>query len=248
MKNKIFALLLVFSLILCSWVSVFAEENISVVVDGQNITFDVAPRLIGGRTMVPLRAIFEALGAEVTWDDATQTVMAYNEAYIVKCTIGSNTIYVNNVAKEIDVAPMEINSRTLVPVRFIAEAFGCDVQWNASTMTVTVTSSPVDYTKIEQGENSSFYPRTTIPTYTSIAGTPLRSSNEKDNVIFYTYPYDYDKQLEYIDALKSCGWSFVDYDESKNESITCYLEKGTEFIGISYVVFLDELWIITANN
>ena len=139
---------------------------------------------------------------------------------------------------------MEINSRTLVPVRFIAEAFGCDVWWDASTMTVTVTSSPVDYTQVEQGEISC-YPGTTIPTYTSIAGTPLRSSNEKDNVIFYIYPYDYDKQLAYIDALKACGWSFVDYDESKNESITCYMEKGSEFIGISYVVFLNELWIIT---
>ena len=93
MKNIILSLILVFSVILGSS-SVIAKENISVTVDGQNIAFDVAPRLIGGRTMVPLRAIFEALGAEVTWNDSTQTVMAYNEAYIVKCSIGSNTIYI----------------------------------------------------------------------------------------------------------------------------------------------------------
>ena len=76
----------------------------------------------------------------------------------------------------------------------------------------------------------------------------MRSSKEAEKVIFYIYPYDYDKQLEYIEALKSYCWSFVDYEESEFGSIACYLEKGIEIIGISYVSILNELWIITANN
>ncbi len=99
--------------------------------------------------MVPLRAIFEALGAEVNWDEKSQTITAYNELTIVKCTIGDNTMHVNNVEKTIDVPPMIIDARTLVPVRFVAESFDCDVSWSPETMTVSVTTKPIDYTKVE---------------------------------------------------------------------------------------------------
>ena len=77
-----------------------AEENsINVILDGNQIEFDVEPMLIGGRTMVPLRAIFEALGATVLWDEATKTVSAYNEAYYVKATIDNRDMYVNGQAR-----------------------------------------------------------------------------------------------------------------------------------------------------
>lgn len=99
-----FTITLVLAFSLCTGISVSAENPVTVTVDGQTINFDVQPRLIGGRTMVPLRAIFEALGATVKWDEETQTVTAYNEVYIVKCTIDSNTMYINNEAKTIDVA------------------------------------------------------------------------------------------------------------------------------------------------
>ena len=103
--------------------------------------------------MVPLRAIFEALGATVNWDETTKTVTAYNEISVVKCTIGNNTMYVNNVAKAIDVAPMIIEGRTLVPARFVAEGFNCDVRWDAEKMTVYIISKSIDYSKVEQSGN-----------------------------------------------------------------------------------------------
>lgn len=100
--------------------------------------------------MVPLRAIFEGLGTTVEWNDSTQTVTAYNETTIVKATIGEYTMNVNGTAKSIDVPPMLVNDRTLVPARFVAEAFDCDVDWDGNTQTVYITTKEIDYSKVEQ--------------------------------------------------------------------------------------------------
>ncbi len=148
----------------------FADETVKVFVDDTQIKFDVNPRLIGGRTMVPLRAIFEALGATVEWDDATKTVTAYNEAYLVKATIGQTTMTVNNQPKEMDIAPMVIDNRTLVPARFVAEAFNCNVEWDGDTKTVDITTKKIDYKELEKDT-----PATAKPTATpkpTVAPTP----------------------------------------------------------------------------
>lgn len=128
-----------------------SSDSIKVYIDNKIVSFDVQPQLIGGRTMVPLRAIFEGLGATVEWNNSTQTVTAYNETTIVKATIGEYTMNVNGTAKSIDVPPMLVNDRTLVPARFVAEAFDCDVQWDGNTKTVYITTKEVDYSKVEQG-------------------------------------------------------------------------------------------------
>lgn len=154
-------------------VSADAQPDIAVVIDGEAIAFDVAPRLVGSRTMVPMRAIFEALGAEVNWESETQTITAYNEISVVKCTIGDNTMYINNIAKTIDVPPMIIDARTLVPVRFIAESFDCDVLWNSDTFTVSITTKPIDYTEVEQET----VPESSTPE-PSPAPTPTAPSNK----------------------------------------------------------------------
>ncbi len=124
-----------------------ASDEISVIVDGRFIEFDVSPQLVNDRTMVPLRAIFEALGATVEWDNDTQTVTATKDEVCVVATIGSKTIYVNNVRKTMDVAPIIINGRTLVPVRFVAEALDCNVEWNENTQTVEISSYNADNNK-----------------------------------------------------------------------------------------------------
>ncbi len=142
MKNirKALCILLTMILMVSSMNLAMADDDIRVKIDGEQITFDVQPQLINDRTMVPLRAIFEALGATVSWDGATQTVTAYNEEYFVKATINNKIMIVNGVSKSMDIAPMLINERTLVPARFVAEAFGCDVEWDAETKTVIISN------------------------------------------------------------------------------------------------------------
>ncbi len=92
------------------------------------------------RTMVPMRAIFEALGAEVSWEDATKTAIGIKDGVEVKITIGENLLYKNGEAIELDAVAEITNDRTMVPVRAISEAFGCTVNWNGEMKTVEITN------------------------------------------------------------------------------------------------------------
>lgn len=139
--KKVLALFI--SLVLCfsSFGSVFAsEDKIGIDIYGKEVTFDVMPVNINGRVLVPLRGIFETLGAKVTWDDATKTVLASRNGTNVKLTIDSKTAYINDKEITLDVAPGIMESRTLVPVRFVSEALGEKVDWIDSTKTVVIVS------------------------------------------------------------------------------------------------------------
>ena len=121
----------------------FAEDEgrvITVTLDGNPISFDVPPQLIEGRTMVPLRKIFEALGAEVSWDDATQTASGVKGDTTVKITINEKVLYKNGQAITLDVPAQLVNDRTLVPARAISESFEVKVDWDDATSTVILES------------------------------------------------------------------------------------------------------------
>lgn len=113
-------------------------SDISVKVSGEQIAFDQKPVLYNDRTMVPLRAIFEKLGATVTWDGETKTAIGQRGATTVKITVGSNAMYVNDARIELDVSAIVLSDRTLVPARAVAEGFGCTVGWDAAAATVIV--------------------------------------------------------------------------------------------------------------
>ena len=115
-----------------------AYKAIDVCVDEQYLYFDQEPVLENNRTLVPLRAIFEALGATVDWDGTTQTVTAKKGNVTITLQINSNTMYKNNKAIGLDVPATLRNSRTLVPVRAVSEAFDCDVDWNGKYQTVII--------------------------------------------------------------------------------------------------------------
>ena len=113
---------------------------IDLVIDGEKLELDVPPQLVEQRTLVPLRAIFEKLGATVEWDQATQTATATKGTDVVQITIDSTTAYVNGQAQTLDVPAMAIDGRTLVPVRFVSESLQADVQWIQETQTVQITT------------------------------------------------------------------------------------------------------------
>ena len=116
-----------------------ADDTIKVLLNGEAIDFaDVAPMIINDRTMVPLRAIFEALGATVEWDDATKTVTAKKGDITIKMTIGADSFTRNDEKVSLDSPATIVDSRTLVPVRAIAESFGSKVGWIAESKTVTI--------------------------------------------------------------------------------------------------------------
>lgn len=148
--KKIISLLLAVGLVLSSATLTFANENeISVYVEGQKVSFDVPPQTINDRTMVPIRAIFEVMGATVNWDNATQTAICTKDNTVVKMTLNSKTEYINDVPYEMDVAPVIVDNRTLAPARYVAEAFGYFVNWDGNTKSVLInkTSTIKDGTK-----------------------------------------------------------------------------------------------------
>ena len=121
-------------------VPVMAEEKpITVLLDGTPIEFDVPPVLMNSRTMVPMRAIFEALGAKVNWNEFNESVSGISKTgKKVVISIGSNRATVDGAPVEIDAPPVLIDGRTLVPLRFISETFDCEVGWDDATYTVTI--------------------------------------------------------------------------------------------------------------
>lgn len=127
----------------CGMFSVVLAENgeISVFLDGEKLNFDVPPQMINDRTMVPMRKIFEAMGAVVVWDDSTETVTATKNAKKVNLTVGSNTVYKNGSPIHTDVPAQLIDGRTLVPIRVVSEALECNVDWVEQTNTVNITSN-----------------------------------------------------------------------------------------------------------
>lgn len=107
-------------------------------VNGKKPVFDVEPYNKEGRNMVPVRAIAEALGAKVGWNQDTQTVIIIKDGVKIELPLGSNEIKVNGVAKKIDSAAEITSNRTMVPVRFISEFLGQQVNWDAATNMVIV--------------------------------------------------------------------------------------------------------------
>ena len=116
-----------------------ASDEIKVIVNGTAVAFDQPPIIENGRTLVPLRAIFEALGAEVEWEQSTQTVTAVRGDVTITLQIGSNILKRNGESIELDVPAKIVGGRTLVPARAVAESFGAEVGWDAKTRTVTIT-------------------------------------------------------------------------------------------------------------
>ena len=112
----------------------------NIILNGNAIFGDINPIIIEGRTLVPLRMIFEKLGASVEWNENTQTVNSKKGNITVIMKIGNNVFYKNGIPIKLDVAPQIVGERTLVPVRAIAEAFDCSVDWDSETQTVTITN------------------------------------------------------------------------------------------------------------
>ncbi len=117
------------------------QSQVKVAIDENAVTFDVPPFIEQDRTFVPVRAIFEALGAQVSWDGTTKTVTAKKDDTTVTLCIGKKEITVNGMGKELDIAPQIVHDRTLVPARAVSEAFGYNVGWDGESKTVLITTA-----------------------------------------------------------------------------------------------------------
>lgn len=112
--------------------------KIKVKLNGEYLVFDQPPQIINDRTMVPVRAIFEAMGYTVDWNGAEQTVYADHGTRSIQMTVGSKDMYLSGAQKTFDVSPINLSGRILVPARAVAELSGYMVDWNQDTLTVDI--------------------------------------------------------------------------------------------------------------
>ena len=162
--------------------------EISVILDGKKLSFDVPPQNINGRILVPLRAIFEEMGAKVDWDPGARTATAVKGDTVVTLTIGSTNPTVNGKVVEIDQPGIIAEDRTLAPLRFVAEAFGGSVIWDGPTNTANITLN---------GESASSEQKTLL----LYQGHGSFRITAKDGTVIYVDPYageGYDKPADLI--------------------------------------------------
>ncbi len=121
--------------------SLFTIGSTTYTINGVEYTMDVAPYISGDRTFMPIRYVAYALGindANILWDGANQTVTLMKGDKVVQLKVGSTTLLINGAAVTMDVAPVNVNGRVCLPIRFVAQAFGAEVGWDGATQQVTI--------------------------------------------------------------------------------------------------------------
>lgn len=242
--KRFIGLLLAVVLAFAVGATVYAEDTIRVALDGKYIDFDVPPQIIDGRTMVPIRGIFEKMGAQVNWDSTTATAICTKGETVVKMTVGSKEMYIDNQVTEMDVPPVIADGRTLAPARYVAEAFGANVGWSEANRTVVICSADV-YAYAD-------YPD--IPDLGKCYDTPLVQAGKEGTFRTFTYAYS-DKTNEekhrkiYADsALVLGGYTEVTDKTEEGITIISYTKQGeTEpryYVGASYNTSGDLVFVV----
>jgi len=141
MKRKV--LFVVILILLCSMTTVYGSDEITVIVNGKQVISDVTAVISpSGSTMLPFRAIFNALEVSdesIKWNPNSNSIEVRSGNQYIFLLIGNAGALVNDRFVTLNAAPYIQSGRTLVPVRFVSEALGADVQWNKDTKTVTIT-------------------------------------------------------------------------------------------------------------
>lgn len=212
--KRVFAIVgLIIILCICS-TNVLAQETSDVIVSLQidvpvmevngveteiDAGRDTRPIITNGRTLVPTRAIIEAFGGVVGWEESTQSVLLTMENDTIKLVINSNVAYLNNNAETLDVVPTVINGRTMLPIRFIAEGFNLGVAWDDSTQTVYIIRNSFD-------DNEYNLLMSMLPEYSGQAYTYINN-----NIPFFKEYEIINGSFEYYSKLDELGRCDVCY-------------------------------------
>lgn len=244
-------------------VPVLAEDNITVVLNETVLEFDVAPQLISDRTMVPMRKIFESLGARVDWEEDTQTITATDGETLIVMQVDNVVMSVDGNEIILDAAPQVVQDRTLVPVRAVAEGLRAQVEWIEQTQTVVITRAerpaatatptpvpestptpsptptptPVPTETPSPGPVAGYKKNPAIPDFGAAMGVEYKALTEPDTMITsWCYEYEYDeKHLQsYIDLLEKNGFEQTYESDYGYGGNNLYFKKGDDGLYIVY--------------
>ncbi|TXK83527.1 phosphate/phosphite/phosphonate ABC transporter substrate-binding protein [Paenibacillus sp. N3.4] len=150
------------------------DDKASILIDNQTLNFEVPPVNNKGTIMVPMRAVFEELHANVTWHEEDQKVTAEKEGISIVLILGSPFAYINDRAVVLSSSPYVSKENAMVPVRFISEAFGAKVTWNQMNQRVTITTKQDSVETLPQNNTASS--ATFVPNALSIQFVPFQNS------------------------------------------------------------------------
>lgn len=211
--KKLFITFFIMLLPLFVNINVAASDDIEVMLNNNYIKFDVPPQIINDRVMVPIRAILEAMGATVEWNEEKQTAFCKKGDTEVEVVLNLGYLWVNNQLVQMVCNPVVINGRILVPARSVAEAFDYKVSWRGTAQIVIIN----DKTALA---NIKYYSGTIVPDYGSYTDSVL-IYNGNDAFAYFAISEQYINT--YIEEYKNLLASLDFIEVSKDVYITHFL-------------------------
>lgn len=157
-------------------------DNAEITVNGVSTAIDeneTVPVIMDGRTLVPVRAVIEAVGGSVEWNSETRETTLHYNGDVIRLTVDSTTAYLNDSEETLDTAPTIIGGRTMLPIRFIAEGFGFNVDWNSENKIITISVDEAEETTDTETETQA------DAAVTSAAGGTM-TTDESAPVVYFT--------------------------------------------------------------
>lgn len=149
--KKAICVMLMIALICTMYVPyVFGASDIKLYVMQKEISFDTPPMIVNSRTLVPVRAVFTGLDAEVEWDGNNKVVTVEKDKTNISFKVGSEYATVNSSSKKLDAAPVIVNDRCMIPIRFVSENLGYDVLWDADERAVHVNEKKKELSNVKK--------------------------------------------------------------------------------------------------
>lgn len=212
-------------------------KDITVKLDGEVVDCPVAAKIENGSTMVPMRAIFEAFGMEVNWDEGSKTVTAQKGDKVIKLTVGENYLYCNGEQILLNAAPYIENGTTMVPVRAISECLEAKVTWHNFIKQVDIVTNELTIDPDAWKENVGTINLTDL-TVTGLgvqvsenvvyitSGGDFEVTGENDNAMIYVNTLEKVKlRLSGVKLTNTSGPAIF-FDNTEKALIT--ISKGTE--------------------
>ncbi len=194
--------------LLVSSVAVYGgNTNVYININGKRIYPDASPFIKDGRTLVPIRIIAENLGAEVDWNESTRDIAITLGSTSIKMSVGTKTATINGKLKTLDVPPQIYDSRTFVPIRFIAESMNMIVNWIPEIRLATVTSP--DYFDNIYGKTVLGYSTNDFKGDTSSYNSLINNPDSIDSIVTFSYTADSKGNLNPIGQSQSNAVKFA---------------------------------------
>ena len=210
-------------------------DKIRVILEGKELDFDVAPQIVNGRVLVPMRKIFESFGLTVTWDNALRSARGRNEAMDILFIIGSDKAVINGLAYDLDVPAQIIGGSTMVPLRFLSENMDYNVVWNGDSQLILLSKLPIIEWRYGGFEAIKPYKEYQNKFVNGERTKEFRYTGENHDVTF-------------VNLYKKDGTLVQNVPDFKVDDYGWGWTKKSAFTGETYWIHIDELAITNRTN